>query len=139
MTESPASLDEEIESGEEDLPEDDVERLHGSAVVVNNNQTVVHTGKSEYHDLIQSLNDDGYGVCVDLCGVDYLGNDTRSLPVTVTAERFEHSISTVCLRIGTFLGRSMGVLAACWIPHPMIDDLPEDQRSNRRILHYRKT
>ena len=56
MTESPASLDEEIESGEEELPEDDVERLHGSAVVVNNNQTVVHTGKSEYHDLIQSLN-----------------------------------------------------------------------------------
>ena len=89
MTESPASLDEEIESGEEDLPEDDVERLHGSAVVVNNNQTVVHTGKSEYHDLIQSLNDDGFGVCVDLCGVDYLGNDTRSLPVSVTAERFE--------------------------------------------------
>tara|TARA_B100001250_G_scaffold303901_1_gene265701 strand:+ start:5522 stop:6064 length:543 start_codon:yes stop_codon:yes gene_type:complete len=89
MTESPASVDEEIESAEQDMPEDDVERLHGSAVVVNNNQTVVHTGKAEYHDLIQSLNDDGYGVCVDLCGVDYLGNDTRSLPVTVTAERFE--------------------------------------------------
>ncbi|MFL2987858.1 MAG: NADH-quinone oxidoreductase subunit C [Candidatus Poriferisodalaceae bacterium] len=89
MTESPASLDEEIESGDEDLPEDDVERLHGSAVVVNNDQTVLHTGTAEYHDLIQALSDDGYGVCIDLCGADYLGNDTRLLPVTVTAERFE--------------------------------------------------
>ena len=44
MTESPASVDEEIESAEQDMPEDDVERLHRSAVVVNNNQTVVHTG-----------------------------------------------------------------------------------------------
>ena len=89
MTEPPASLDEETESGEEEMPDDDVERLHGAAVTVTNGQTVLHTDKAEYHDLIEALNDDDYGVCVDLCGADYLGNDTRSLPATVPAERFE--------------------------------------------------
>ena len=52
MTEPPASLDEETESGEEEMPDDDVERLHGAAVTVTNGQTVLHTDKAEYHDLI---------------------------------------------------------------------------------------
>ena len=89
MTDSPTPVDEENEAVEGEIPGEGVETLHGSAVTVSNGQTVLHPKKNEYHDLIQALNDDGYGVCIDLCGADYLGNDTRSIPVTVPTERFE--------------------------------------------------
>tara|TARA_B100000579_G_scaffold429620_1_gene441684 strand:+ start:1069 stop:1611 length:543 start_codon:yes stop_codon:yes gene_type:complete len=89
MTDSAPPVDEDAESGETEIPEVNVETLHGSAVTSNNGQTVLHPNKDDYYDLVQILKDEGYGVCVDLCGADYLGNETRSLPVTISAERFE--------------------------------------------------
>ena len=89
MTDSPPLGDEETESELEPNSEESVETLHGVAVTSTNGQTVLHPGKDEYHHLVEALKAEGYGVCVDLCGADYLGNETRSLPLGVMAERFE--------------------------------------------------
>ena len=49
----------------------------------------MHTDPAAYLDLIGSLYDDGYCVCVDLTGVDYLLAVDRPLPAGVRPERFE--------------------------------------------------
>jgi NADH-quinone oxidoreductase subunit C len=50
---------------------------------------VVHTTAGEYLALVKSLVDDGFTMCVDLTGVDYLAHMSRPLPDDVVAERFE--------------------------------------------------
>ena len=50
---------------------------------------VVHTTTGEYLALVKSLDDDGFTMCVDLTGVDYLAHMSRPLPDDVVAERFE--------------------------------------------------
>ena len=50
---------------------------------------VVHTTPAEYLALVKSLDDDGFTMCVDLTGVDYLHHMARPLPADVVAERFE--------------------------------------------------
>ena len=89
MSDSSPPVDEETESDPGAIPEAEVETLHGSAVTYSNDQTVLHPSKDGYHDLVEALKDEGYGVCIDLCGADYLGNETRSLPLTILPERFE--------------------------------------------------
>jgi NADH-quinone oxidoreductase subunit C len=56
---------------------------------VNAADNVVHTTTEEYLALVKSLDDDGYTMCVDLTGVDYLAHMARPLPDDVVAERFE--------------------------------------------------
>jgi NADH-quinone oxidoreductase subunit C len=43
----------------------------------------------EYHDLVVALRDEGFLMCVDVCGVDYLTHPGRSLPDGVQGERLE--------------------------------------------------
>ena len=38
---------------------------------------------------VKALDDDGYTMCIDLTGVDYLEHMGRPLPTGITAERFE--------------------------------------------------
>ncbi len=52
-------------------------------------QKVVFTDVDKYHDLISYLFNEGFNFASDLCGVDYLTNFDRKLPVGVKAERFE--------------------------------------------------
>jgi NADH-quinone oxidoreductase subunit C len=52
-------------------------------------QTVLHPTRAQYVDLMKALLDDGYTLCVDLTGVDYLAFPGRSLPSGVAPERFE--------------------------------------------------
>ncbi|MGD9704912.1 MAG: NADH-quinone oxidoreductase subunit C [Acidimicrobiia bacterium] len=49
----------------------------------------MHPTRAQYLPLMKALLDEGYDVCADLCGVDYLAFSGRSLPDGVTAERFE--------------------------------------------------
>ncbi len=65
------------------------ELLHGCPVRVDRGQTVVFATPATYVDLMSALVDEGYEVCADLCGVDYLGHPGRRLPDGVEAERFE--------------------------------------------------
>ncbi len=50
---------------------------------------VLHTDVAGYLALIKSLDDDGFTMCIDLTGVDYLQHMGRPLPADVARERFE--------------------------------------------------
>jgi NADH-quinone oxidoreductase subunit C len=66
------------------------ELLHGVPVTSSRGQVVLHPGVEQYVELVRTLRAEGYWVCVDLCGVDYLGLDgDRGLPPSVTPQRFE--------------------------------------------------
>ena len=69
--------------------EDEPALIHGAFSSLSHGQLVVHTDPAAYVDLIGALYDDGYRVCVDLTGVDYLFAVDRPLPAGVRPERFE--------------------------------------------------
>lgn len=67
-----------------------VEMLFDVPVTTSRGQTVLHPDRDGYVALVERLRHAGYWMCVDLCGVDYLGHPAgRWLPPGVTAERFE--------------------------------------------------
>jgi len=74
---------------EEATPEPEPVRLHGALTSESRGETVVHADPAGYLDLVTLLYDDGYRVCVDLTGVDYLFHDGRVVPDGVVLERFE--------------------------------------------------
>lgn len=66
------------------------ELRHGVPVSRSRGQEVLHPGRTQWVDTMKALHDEGFLVCVDLCGVDYLTYPTpRDLPEGVVGERFE--------------------------------------------------
>ena len=63
--------------------------IHGCPVTDSNGQEVIHPTREQYVDVAKALADEGYTMCVDLCGVDYLQHMNRPLPSDITPERFE--------------------------------------------------
>ena len=63
--------------------------IHGCPVTDSHGQQVIHVTVEQYLDVVKALDDEGYTMCVDLCGVDYLDFMERALPAGLTAERFE--------------------------------------------------
>jgi NADH-quinone oxidoreductase subunit C len=63
--------------------------LHGCPVRTDRGQTVVFATAATYLPLMKRLVDDGFHLCHDLCGVDYLTHPGRSLPGGIEPERFE--------------------------------------------------
>jgi NADH-quinone oxidoreductase subunit C len=51
----------------------------------------------QYYDLVASFRDDGFEMCVDLCGVDYLEHVDRWLPEGVDGTRFEVVVNLLSL------------------------------------------
>ena len=62
---------------------------HGCPVTDSRGQTVLHPTREQYVDVVKALADEGYGMCVDLVGVDYLLHPNRPVADGVTPERFE--------------------------------------------------
>lgn len=52
-------------------------------------QEVLHVARDELLEVAAGLRRDGFWVCLDVCGVDYLTHPGRTLPEGVTPERFE--------------------------------------------------
>jgi NADH-quinone oxidoreductase subunit C len=74
----------------EDLPEPAPELRYGAPLTWSHGQAVLHVDAAGYLDLVKAAHDDGFLMCVDLTGVDYLTHPGRSgLPSDVVAERFE--------------------------------------------------
>ncbi|MEJ7846387.1 MAG: NADH-quinone oxidoreductase subunit C [Acidimicrobiales bacterium] len=71
--------------------EPEPERRHGALVTESRGDVVLHPSRHEVVDLVRTLRDDeGYWMCLDVCGVDYLGYGApRALPVGAGPERFE--------------------------------------------------
>jgi NADH-quinone oxidoreductase subunit C len=61
-------------------------------------QAVLHVARDSYLTTVKSLVDDGYTMCVDLTGVDYLERPGRSLPDDAVAERFEVVVNLLDIR-----------------------------------------
>lgn len=72
--------------GQDQLP---APTLHGAPLTEARGQAVAHPHRSQYLGLVRALKDDGFVMCVDLCGVDYLLQPDRPLPEGVRPERFE--------------------------------------------------
>ncbi|HVF74207.1 MAG TPA: NADH-quinone oxidoreductase subunit C, partial [Acidimicrobiales bacterium] len=73
----------------EQAPVPEPELLHGCPVTWSRGQQVVHCLPAAYEQLVSSLKDEGYEMCVDVTATDYLEHSGRELPAEVPAERFE--------------------------------------------------
>lgn len=66
------------------------ETFHGHPVTRSRGQRVLHPRREELTDLVRSLRDDGWLMCLDVTGVDYLSyGPPRDLPAGIEPERFE--------------------------------------------------
>ena len=74
-------------------PEEEPALIHGAVSSLSRGQLVVYPHRSEYLDMVGSLYDDGYRMCVDLTGVDYLLAVNHPVPAGVTPERFEVAVN----------------------------------------------
>ena len=70
-------------------PEEEPALIHGAVSSLSRGQLVVHPTRADYIDVVGFLYDDGYRMCVDLTGADYLMGPDRALPAGVVPERFE--------------------------------------------------
>ena len=75
--------------GAQEAPAEAVEMLHGAPLTRPNGQLVLHVGRDRLVEVVRELRGEGWSMCLDVCGVDYLTNPTRVLPDGIEAERFE--------------------------------------------------
>ena len=83
------TVEAEATEGEAAEPEEPVELASGVAVTRPRGETVLHPSREQLLDVVRALRSDGFWMCVDVCGVDYLTHPHRTLPPGVEAERFE--------------------------------------------------
>jgi len=76
------------------------ERLHGVPVTRSRGQEVLHPSRDELVTLVRTLRDDeGYLMCLDVTGVDYLTYEAdRGLPEGIAPERFEVVVTLISHR-----------------------------------------
>lgn len=65
------------------------EVLHGAPVTYSRGEKVVHATRADYLKVVKALKAEGFNQLSDVCGVDYLTNETRQLPASIVGERFE--------------------------------------------------
>jgi len=85
-TDAPADEEATDEVVEEPV---EVETEYGVPVTRPRGDLVLHPSRDELIATVQALRNDGYLMCIDVCGVDYLTHPGRTLPATIAPERFE--------------------------------------------------
>ena len=70
-------------------PEPEPEVWHGAVVDRPLGQTVLHVRPEQYVEVAHALFEEGFAMCLEVTGVDYLTHPGRSLPAGVVPERFE--------------------------------------------------
>jgi NADH-quinone oxidoreductase subunit C len=58
---------------------------------------VMHVSRDDYLQVVGGLKEEGFEMCVDVCGVDYLAHPGRELPPEVHPERFEVVVNLVSM------------------------------------------
>jgi NADH-quinone oxidoreductase subunit C len=82
----------------QDALEEEPALVRGVPALLSHGQLVLFPERGSYLDLVRALaDDDGYAMCVDLCGVDYLLSVHRGLPPAVEPERFEVVVNLLSL------------------------------------------
>ena len=74
-----------------------VETQHGCPVQDSLGQRVLHVSRDQYVSVIKALADEGYEMCVDLTGVDYLAMPHRTIGFGIQPERFEVVVNLLSL------------------------------------------
>lgn len=74
-----------------------VETQHGCPVQDSLGQRVLHASRDQYVSVIKALADEGYEMCVDLTGVDYLEMPHRTIGFGIQPERFELVVNLLSL------------------------------------------
>ena len=77
--------------------ENAVETQHGCPVQDSLGQRVLHASRDQYVSVIKALADDGYEMCIDLTGVDYLEMPNRIIGFGIQPERFELVVNLLSL------------------------------------------
>jgi len=78
------------ESAEAHTPEPAAETAYGCPVSYSRAQRVIHPSPDQWLSVASALLADGFNMCVDVTGVDYLTfGGQRNLPTGVSGERFE--------------------------------------------------
>ncbi|MSZ16601.1 MAG: NADH-quinone oxidoreductase subunit C [Actinobacteria bacterium] len=101
-----------------------VETLHGCPVVSSRGQRVILVSRESYVATVKALLADGYDMCVDLTGVDYLGMPTRTVGAGIQLERFEVVVNLLSLtqrdrlRLRVQVPESDAVLPSLFDLHP---------------------
>ena len=81
----------------EETSVDTVETLHGCPVVSSHGQTVLLVSREQYVAVVKSLLSDGFDMCVDLTGVDYVDMPGRVVGAGTSPERFEVVVNLLSL------------------------------------------
>lgn len=71
--------------------------IQGCPVVESLGQKVIFVPKDKYVAVVKALVEEGFDMCVDLTGVDYLTHPGRLLPEGFVAERFEVVVNLLSL------------------------------------------
>jgi NADH-quinone oxidoreductase subunit C len=77
--------------------ENAVETQHGCPVQDSHGQRVLHATRDQYVSVIKALADEGYEMCVDLTGADYLEMPQRTIGLGIQPERFELVVNLLSL------------------------------------------
>ena len=86
----------DAQGGEADTPAEIApETLFDTLLTRSHGQLVVHPTRETYSALLATLHAAGYHSVIDLCGVDYLTNDSRQLPAGIEPERFEVVVNLI--------------------------------------------
>ena len=80
-----------------DTMENAVETQNGCPVQDSLGQRVLHASRDQYVSVMKALADEGYEMCIDLTGVDYLAMPQRTIGFGVQAERFEVVVNLLSL------------------------------------------
>ena len=74
----------------------EAEHRHGALVWTSHGQTVLLVERDRYLAVFEALHDEGFFVCLDLTGVDYLSHPGRpELPAELGPERFEVVVNLI--------------------------------------------
>ncbi|WP_254126831.1 NADH-quinone oxidoreductase subunit C [Aquihabitans sp. G128] len=109
------------------------ELLHGAPVTYSRGQKVAHPTREQLVDLVRTLrDDDGYVMCLDLAGVDYLAHRRADLPEGVEPERFEVVVTLIShaqrerLRLRVQVPESDPVVPTLFEVHPGTDAMERE-------------
>ena len=117
--------DVDAQSGEADTSAEIApETLFDTLLTRSHEQLVLHPTRENYAALLSTLHAAGYHSVIDICGVDYLTNDSRDLPAAIEAERFEVVVNLINhrerarLRLRVQVPESDPVLASAFTLYP---------------------